>query len=32
MMKIGAAIQAILRHCLRNLRVCNIDITDERDL
>jgi hypothetical protein len=31
-MKIGAAIQAILRYCLRNVRVCNIGITDGRDL
>jgi hypothetical protein len=27
-MKIDIAIQAILRFCLRNLRVCNVGITD----
>jgi hypothetical protein len=27
----GAGAQAILRFCLRNLRGCNVGITDERD-
>jgi hypothetical protein len=31
-MKIGTDIQAILRFCLRNMRGCNIDITDGKDL
>jgi hypothetical protein len=31
-MKIGAGIQAVLRFCLRNLRGCNVGITDGRDL
>jgi hypothetical protein len=29
--KIGTGIQAILRFCLRNLRGCNVGITDGRD-
>jgi hypothetical protein len=28
-MKIGARVQAILRFYLRNLRSCNVDITEE---
>jgi hypothetical protein len=32
MMKTGATIQTILRYCLRNLSVCNVGITDEKDL
>jgi hypothetical protein len=31
-MNIGRGIQAILRLCLRNLRGCNVGITDGRDL
>jgi hypothetical protein len=31
-MKIGTSIQATLRLCLRNLRGCNVGITDGRDL
>jgi hypothetical protein len=32
-MKIGTGVQAILRLlCLRNLRGCNVGITDRRDL
>jgi hypothetical protein len=31
-MKIGAGVQAILRFGLRNMRGCNIGITDGRDL
>jgi hypothetical protein len=31
-MKIGAGIQVILRFCLRNLRCCNVCITDDSDL
>jgi hypothetical protein len=31
-MKIGAGVQVLLRFYLRNLRGCNIDITDMRDL
>jgi hypothetical protein len=27
-MKIGAGIQAVLKFCLRNLRGCNVGITD----
>jgi hypothetical protein len=30
-MKIGTGVQAILGFCLRNLRGCNVDITDGRD-
>jgi hypothetical protein len=30
--KIGSGIQAILRVCLRNLKGCNVGITDGRDL
>jgi uncharacterized protein YraI len=30
--KIGTGVQAIVRFCLRNLRGCNVDITDGRDL
>jgi hypothetical protein len=30
--KIGTGVQAILRFCFRNLRGCNVGITDERDL
>jgi hypothetical protein len=30
--KIGTGIQAILRFCLSNLKVCNVGITDQRDL
>jgi uncharacterized protein YraI len=28
--KIGRGVQAILRFCLRNLRTCNVGITDGR--
>jgi hypothetical protein len=31
-MKIGTGVQAILKFCLRNLRGCNVGITDGRDL
>jgi hypothetical protein len=31
-MKIGAGVQAILRCVLRNLRGCNVDITDGRNV
>jgi hypothetical protein len=31
-MKIGTGVQVILRFCLRNLRGCNVGITDWRDL
>jgi hypothetical protein len=31
-MKTGTGVQAILRFCLRNLRGCNVRVTDERDL
>jgi hypothetical protein len=31
-MKIGTGVQAILRFCLRNLRGCDVGITDRRDL
>jgi hypothetical protein len=31
-MKIGADIQARLRFCLRNLRGCNVGISDGSDL
>jgi hypothetical protein len=31
-MKIGTRIQVILRFCLRNLRGCNVGISDGRDL
>jgi hypothetical protein len=31
-MKIGTGVQAILRFCLRNLKGCNVGITDRRDL
>jgi hypothetical protein len=31
-MKICAGVQAILRFCFRNLRGCNVGITDGRDL
>jgi hypothetical protein len=31
-MKIGTGIQAILRLCRRNLRGCNVGITEGRDL
>jgi uncharacterized protein YraI len=30
--KTGTGVQAILRFCLRNLRGCNVGITDGRDL
>jgi hypothetical protein len=30
--KIGTGIQAILRFCLRNLRSCNVGISDGKDL
>jgi hypothetical protein len=30
-MKIGAGTQAILKFCLRNLRGCDVGITDGRD-
>jgi hypothetical protein len=30
-MKIGTGVQVILRFCLRNLRGCNVGITDGRD-
>jgi hypothetical protein len=29
-MKIGTGVQAILKFCLRNLRGCNVGITDEK--
>jgi hypothetical protein len=29
--KIGIGLQAILRFCLRNLRGCNVGITDRND-
>jgi hypothetical protein len=32
LMKIGIGVQAILRFCLRNLRACNVGITDGMDL
>jgi hypothetical protein len=31
-MKNGGGVQAVLRFCLRNLRHCNDDIADGRDL
>jgi hypothetical protein len=31
-MKIGVGVQAVLKFCLRNLRGCNVGVTDERDL
>jgi hypothetical protein len=31
-MKTYTGVQAILRFCLRNLRGCNVGITDGRDL
>jgi hypothetical protein len=31
-MKIGTGVQAILRFCFRNLRDCNVGVTDGRDL
>jgi hypothetical protein len=31
-MKIGIGVQAALRFCLRNLRGCNVGITDGKDL
>jgi uncharacterized protein YraI len=31
-MQIDAGLQAILRFCLRNLRGCNVGITDEKGL
>jgi hypothetical protein len=31
-MKIGVSVQAILRFLLRNLRVCKIGITEQKDL
>jgi hypothetical protein len=31
-MKIGTGVQVILRFCFRNVRGCNVGITDERDL
>jgi hypothetical protein len=31
-MKIGTGVQAILKFSLRNLRGCNVGITDVRDL
>jgi hypothetical protein len=30
-MKIGTGVQAILRFCLRNLKGCDVGITDGRD-
>jgi hypothetical protein len=30
-MKIGTSVEAILRFCLRNLKGCNVCITDRRD-
>jgi hypothetical protein len=30
--KIGTGVQAILKFCLRNLRGCNVGITEGRDL
>jgi hypothetical protein len=30
--KVGTGVQAILRFCLRNLRGCDVGITDGRDL
>jgi hypothetical protein len=32
LMKIGLGFQAVLRFSLRNLRGCNVGITDVRDL
>jgi hypothetical protein len=31
-MKIGTGVQTILRFCLRNLRDCNVRITDGKEL
>jgi hypothetical protein len=31
-MKIGTAVQAILRFCLSNLNGCNVGVPDGRDL
>jgi uncharacterized protein YraI len=31
-MKIGTGVQAILRFCLRNLKGCNVGISDEKEL
>jgi uncharacterized protein YraI len=31
-MKIAAGVQAILRFCVRNLKGCNVSITNGRDL
>jgi hypothetical protein len=31
-MKIGTGVQALLRVFLSNLKDCNVDITDDRDL
>jgi hypothetical protein len=31
-MKIGIGVQGILRFCLRNLRGCDVGITEGRDL
>jgi hypothetical protein len=31
-MKTDTGVQAVLRFCLRNLRGCNVRITDGRDL
>jgi hypothetical protein len=31
-MKIGTGVQAIFKFCLRNLRGCNVGITDRKDL
>jgi uncharacterized protein YraI len=30
--KIATGVQAIIRFCLRNLRGCNVGITDRRDI
>jgi hypothetical protein len=31
-MKVGTCFEGILRFCLRNLKCCNVGITDDRDL
>jgi hypothetical protein len=31
-LKIGTGVQAILRFCLRNLRGCNVGISEVKDL
>jgi hypothetical protein len=32
LMKIGIDVEVILRFCLRNMRSCNVGITDGREL